>query len=97
MQENKSQPNFEDKIHEVLRKIMPIYLKGRGFTDRKLTDTPTDALQVVNRKYVTMNGVTASRPTSSVFGQSYFDNTINKPIWYSSVVGAWVDATGTVV
>ena len=32
--------------------IIPSFLKGRGFTDRKLTDTPTDDLQVVNKKYV---------------------------------------------
>ena len=36
--------------------IIPSFLKGRGFTDRKLTDTPTDDLQVVPKKYVDSGG-----------------------------------------
>lgn len=91
----------DDKINKMIddriKKLVPEILKGSGFTDRKLTDTPTDANAVVPRGYVTMNGVTSKRPTSSVFGQFYFDNTLNKPIWYSSVSGAFVDATGTIV
>lgn len=85
------------KIDDRINTVVPQYLQSSAFTDRKVTDTPLEGYQVVSRKYVTMNGITTSRPTSSVFGQFYFDNTLNKPIWYSSVSGAWVDATGTVV
>ncbi len=39
--------NFEDKVKEVLKK----YSKSSGFKDRKLTDTPIDNLQIINKKY----------------------------------------------
>lgn len=72
---------------------------GQNFTARKLTDTPTDSLQVVNRKYVTLNGVTSARPTSSVVAQPYFDITLasgrGKPVWWNGT--GFVDATGTYV
>lgn len=66
-----------------------------GFTARKLTDTPTDSLAVVNRKYVTLNGTSANRPTSSIIGQFYYDTTIGKPVWWSG--SSFKDAAGNVV
>ena len=81
-------------VDERIRKIVPEYLKSSAFTDRKLTDLPTDSLQVVNRRYVTLNGATASRPTASVLGQSYFDTTLGYTVWWNGT--AFVDATGTV-
>ncbi len=74
-------------------KIIEDYQKGAGFTARKLADTPTDDLMVVNRKYVNLNGNTASRPTSSVIGQHYFDTDLNQPVWIGNGF-AWVDANG---
>jgi hypothetical protein len=44
------------------------FLKGSGFTARKLTDTPTDDLQVVNKKYV--DDEIANVPTSSPGGSN---------------------------
>lgn len=80
-----------------LQKIIDERIKTvLSFTSRKLTDTPTDDLSVVNRKYVNLNGTTAQRPVGSVIGQHYFDTTINKPIWRKAN-GAWVDATSSVV
>lgn len=71
----------------------------RNITGRNLTDTPTDALAVVNRKYVTNNGPSTGRPVASVIGQSYFDTTLasgrGKPITWNGT--GWVDATGTYV
>lgn len=88
-------PQFTQKVE----KIIGEYLKSSGFSDRKVTDTPTDALSVVNRKYVTLNGATASRPVSSIVGQSYLDTTLasgrGKPVWWNNT--GWVDATGTYV
>lgn len=78
----------EGKVREVVRK----YLASFSFTDRKVTDTPTDALMVVNRKYVNLNGATASRPTSSITGQFYFDTTLGQPVWWSG--STWVDSSG---
>ncbi len=85
--------NLKKQVDERVMKIVDSYLKTSAFTNRKLTDTPTDALQVVPRKYVTMNGPTANRPTSSVIGQRYFDTTLNQPVWVGNGY-AWVDATG---
>lgn len=80
------------KIDERIR----AYMKGTGFTDRKLADTPTDDLMVTPRSYVNMNGATASRPTSSVVGQFYFDTSLaagnGQPIWWNGT--SFVDADG---
>lgn len=92
--------NEDKKIEEVALRAVQNYNKGSAFTDRKLTDTPTDALSVVNRKYVNMNGTTANRPRSSVAGQFYFDTSLGangRPIWWSPTAGAFVDADGNVV
>ncbi len=82
-------PLIKDDIVKIIRE----YNKGPGFTDRKLVDTPTDALAIVSRKFVTLNGATTSRPTTSILGQRYFDTNLNKPVWYGN--SGWVDATGT--
>lgn len=87
--------NFEEKVLEVVK----MYMKTSAFTDRKLTDTPTDALQVVNRKFVTLNGVSANRPTASVIGQHYFDTSLasgrGQPVWWNGT--GFVDADGNYV
>lgn len=86
---------FNKKIDERLKEVLPKYLSQGAFTARKLTDTPTDSLQVVNRRFVTLNGSTANRPRGSILGQSYFDTSIGKPTWWNGT--AFVDATGTPV
>lgn len=86
--------NDSRKFEATVITIVEKYLKSSAFVDRKLTDMPTDALQVVPRKYVTLNGVTSARPVTSVIGQRYFDTSLNKPIWIGNGY-AWVDATGT--
>ncbi len=82
----------QQKLEDTIMKVVQKYLKTSGFTDRKLTDMPTDALQVVPRKFVTLNGITADRPTNAVKGQFYFDATLGYPVWYSGT--QWVDAQG---
>lgn len=87
----------DKKFKDSVEKIVGDYLKTSAFSSRKLTDTPTDGLQVVNRNYVTLNGTT--RPTSSVVGQSFLDMNLasgrGKPVWWNGT--GWVDATGTYV
>jgi len=83
-----------EEIKQMIKEEVQNQLKG-GFTARKLADTPTDGLQVTPRKYVNLNGTTASRPTSSVAGQQYFDTTLNKPIFADG--NNWRDATSSVV
>ena len=88
--------NKDEDIKKLIReealKVVKTYSKS-GFTARKLTDMPTDALQVVSRKYVTQNGTTANRPTSSVLGTQYFDTTLGFPVYWSG--STWVRYDGT--
>lgn len=91
MQDSKD-VELNKKIDQRIAQKVPEYLKAGAFTDRKLTDTPTDNLQVVNRKFVTANGLTATRPTNPTTGQFYFDTDLGYPIWWFN--GNWVDAQG---
>lgn len=75
--------------------IVQRYMKTAAFTDRKITDTPTDNLAVVNRKFITLNGTSANRPTTSIIGQRYFDTTINKPIYWNGT--GFVDSASNYV
>lgn len=88
---------LESKMEEVAKKVIQNYLKGGAFTESKITDTPTDALAVVNRKYVTLNGVVASRPKSSVatVGQFYLATDTKIPMRYTT--GGWVNGVGSIV
>jgi hypothetical protein len=88
---------LEKQVDARIRKLVPEILKGPGFVMRKLTDTPTDSLQVVNRKYVTNNGVVANRPKSSVatIGQPYFATDTGIPMTYSS--SGWRNGAGSIV
>lgn len=100
MQENNMEEDkLKKQIDERVKVLISEYMKSSAFTDRKLTDTPTDANEVVNRRYVTLNGVTANRPRSSVIGQSYLDMTLaagnGKPIYWNGT--GWIDATGAYV
>lgn len=85
----------EEEVKKLIREEVKNQLKGGLFTARKLTDNPTDNLQVVPRKYVTRNSTTALRPTTSVLGESYFDTTISKPVWYNGT--NYQDSAGNVV
>ena len=95
MEENKLQKIIDDRI----KKLVPVILKGSAFTDRKLTDTPTDDLQVVPRKYVNLNGSVVSRPTSSVavMGQRYFATDTGIPMTYNRFSSVWVNGVGSTV
>lgn len=80
---------------EYVLQIVKEYLGQNAFTARKVTDLPTDGLQVVPRKYVTRNFTTTKRPTTSVLGEMYFDTTINKPVWWNGT--SFKDASGNVI
>ena len=89
----------DDKLtKEDALNIIRDYMKSSAFTDRKLTDLPTDALSVVNRRYVTRNGTFATRPPGAVIGQPYFSTdlaTNGQPAWYNGI--NWVSATGSIL
>lgn len=79
----------EEEVKKQLQKLV-------GFTSRTITDTPTDNLATVNRKYVNMYGSILGRPQNSVIGQQYFSTTDGYPI-FRNQNNAWVSATGSVV
>lgn len=87
----------EEQIKKLIDERIKLYLKGNAFTDRKITDTPTDNLSVVNRRYVTLNGVVANRPVSSVatIGQSYYATDTGIPMTYT--VEGWRNGVGSIV
>jgi hypothetical protein len=65
-------------------------------TEHKTPEAVTDPTRVGScAMQTTINGETASRPSSAIRGQMYFDTTLKKPIWYNG--SAWIDATGATV
>lgn len=78
-------------------KVMKEFQTAGNFIQDKYTDTPTDNLQVVNRKYVNLNGTVANRPNSSVatIGQRYFSTDTNIPMTFNGT--NWVNGVGSVV
>lgn len=86
---------MNEELQQQVIQIIKKYLAQGAFTDRKVTDLPTDALQVVPRKYVTRNFTTALRPTTSIIGEFYYDTTIHKPVWWSG--SNYRDAAGNII
>lgn len=84
-------PQFEQTVIRIVKQ----YLGGQAFIDRQVTDTPTEAFSIVNRKFVTQNGSTSQRPTSSITGLQYYDTDLQKPVYWSGTT--WKDSQGTVV
>lgn len=91
----------DEKLKKMIREIaieeIREQLKSGYFASRKITDTPSDALQVTNRRYVTLNGTVANRPISSVaiIGQSYFATDTGIPMRYDGT--NWRNGVGSIV
>ena len=85
------------EVVEIAKRTIERYMKSTGFIDRKVTDSPTDSLSIVNRRFVTLSSNLGARPVSSVavVGQRFFDTTGNIPIWYT--VAGWRNSVGSVV
>ena len=92
--------NMDDEtkkqVEKIALKVVQNYNKI-SFTDRKTTDTPTDAFSLVNRRFVTLSSNIGARPVSSVAitGQRFFDTTNNTPIWFTP--GGWRNSSASVV
>ena len=91
--------NEEEKkqVEEIAKETFKNLGKSGTFTDRKVTDKPTDSLSLVNRRFVTLSSNLTARPVSSVavVGQRFFDTTNNTPIWYT--VAGWRNSVGSIV
>ena len=68
----------------------------KGSFDKKIGDTPTDSLQLVNRRYVNLFGTTINRPSVFTAGQKYFDTTIGRPIYRNPNSSVWTDGAGSI-
>lgn len=44
---------------------------------------------------IILSGTTSQRPTNVKIGSTYFDSSLNKPIWWNGT--NWVDSSGEVV
>lgn len=87
----------EEEIKQLVIKTIKEYDLSSAFTHKQVADTPTDALSVVNRKWLTLNGAVASRPVSSiaVIGQPYLATDTSIPMTYTAA--GWVNGVGSVV
>ena len=87
----------EEELNRKIDERAKRLLAGGAFTSRQLADTPTDALSVVNKRYVNLNGSVADRPKSSVasIGQSYLATDTKIPMTYDST--GWVNGVGSIV
>jgi hypothetical protein len=90
---------FNRAVDERVKKILPVILRGNAFVEKKVTDTPTDNLQVVPRKYVNLNGTLANRPKSSVatMGQFYYATDTSIPMRYNAFSSVWTNGVGSTV
>ncbi len=84
-----------EELNKKIDERVRVLLNSGTFTDRKLTDTPTDKNQVTPRGYVTRNSTTALRPTTSVLGEFYFDTDAGLPVWWNGT--NYQDAAGNVI
>jgi hypothetical protein len=89
--ENNNEKITKEKVIEWVQE----YLKSNAFTDRKLTDTPTDKNQIAPRGYITRSFTTANRPTTSVLGESYFDLTAHRTATWNGT--NYQDPAGNVI
>lgn len=100
-QKNIGQTSNQLEMSKLIKKevetLLPKYMANQAFTAHKITDTPTDAYNVVPRQFVTANGSVAGRPLSSVasVGQPYFASDTGIPMTYS--VEGWRNGVGSIV
>lgn len=79
----------EDDVKKIVQRELKF-----SFNQKRIGDTPTDALQLTPRKYVNMYGSILGRPTGSIVGQFYFDTTIGRPVYWNG--RTFVDGAGSV-
>jgi len=79
-----------------VKRIVNTVLKT-SFAQKRVGDTPTDNLQLVNRKYVNLNGSIAGRPASvtAVIGQQYYASDIAIPLVYDGA--HWRNGVGSII
>ena len=76
-----------------------IDLASRRDFQKRVGDTPNDALQLIPKKYLELSATTADRPASIIgtLSRSFFNTTVGYPWWFNPNSSVWVSATGSVV
>lgn len=88
---------LKKQIEAEVKKGISAYLQASGFSDRKLTDTPLDALQVVPRKYVNISSNLSARPASvaATLGQRFYATDIAVPLVFDGT--NWRNGIGSII
>jgi hypothetical protein len=76
-----------------------IDLATRRSYSKRVGDTPSDALQLIPKKYLEYADVTANRPASVIglLSRQFFNTTTGIPNFWNPSSSVWVSATGSVV
>ena len=69
-----------EQLNRIIADEVRRQLSSSLFTTRKLSDTPTDNLQLTPMSYVNRYFATAYRPTPTKIGEHYFDTTKGNPL-----------------
>mgnify|MGYP001582271424 CR=1 FL=1 len=85
------------QVEKIALDVVKKYNKSFSFTERKVTDTPTDAFSLVNRRFATLSSNVGARPVSSVaiVGQHFFATDTFIPMVYSAA--GWRNGVGSIV
>lgn len=89
--------NTKIEVTKLVLDVVKRYNQTAAFSDKKITDNPTDALDIVNRRWATLNGTVANRPVSSVavLAQRYFATDSSILMIYGGT--GWVNSIGSIV
>lgn len=76
-----------------------VSLASRKGYNKRVGDTPNDALQLTPKKYVGQAFTTETRPASirGVLSVQFFNLTDGMPWYYNPSASVWGDAAGSVV
>jgi len=73
---------------------LPPLIKENEGSDSEWKRRVRDLLNLTVRR-TSGAGTTAERPRNPALGQAFYDETLNRPIWYGT--GGWIKADGTAV
>lgn len=70
-------------------------LVPRGPQDRELVEALRQEFLHIIAALDPESGATAARPTAQLTtGQTFYDTTLSKPVWWNAATGTWKDAAG---
>lgn len=87
----------KQEVQNIVQEMIKENDTSGSFKEARSVPTPIDSYSIVNRRYVTLNGVVADRPRSSVatIGQPYFATDTTIPMTFDG--NNWRNGVGSVV